>query len=659
VAAMLVGGAVAQDTGPVVVSPRPELKWLDFYFLDVAIELEYRRNVSKVDPLVGPQTRDVEDRFRELLELGTRGYVGHPNLLELDLRAGLRLTQRHFDEDTTGNSGTINEFLLEYNFSGVFLQHQKMPVTLYSRRTQSDIERLFGGSVAQIWTQTGGTLTIRDDIFPTNVEAFVLELDQQDPTFGQDFTLNQKSVRADGRVRVGENQQMWWDFKYDDIKEEGDLRPTRNFERIEGNARHTIDFGSDDQHQLRSVVHAFDQAGDQPFRQILWTERMHLRPNRKLDVFFDFRLEDLSRQTVELNRYDLSTNFRHQLFESLITTGRLAGIRQSIPTDTFESDEIIAELVFDYTKSVPKGTMYAGVGVAWDRIWQTERGVDVPRPPTPFTFPPSDLIVINEENVVPGSIVITDLTGVILYALGSDYTQLVLPVRVEIRRIAGGTIAPGETVLISYDIGPEPAGTTTTLNNGFNLRYTFDETFLRGLSVYAIYQIQNQDRTPEEFAVTRPVNDFTELRWGVEYNAWKIWARAEHQIRESDLSPFDSILLEVRYLEPLGRGSSLGLGATLQQIDRRDVGIRTTSATFTGTWNQRITDHLRGSLIIVYQNIEGNAGFDTQGFDQTLNLRWNYRETMVYAQIRNAMRENTGADDTWFQTFTVGLRREF
>jgi hypothetical protein len=44
---------------------------------------------------------------------------------------------------------------------------------------------------------------------------------------------------------------------------------------------------------------------------------------------------------------------------------------------------------------------------------------------------------------------------VLIYSEGVDYTQLVLLDRVEIRRTPGSYIAPGETVLIDYDIGPE------------------------------------------------------------------------------------------------------------------------------------------------------------------------------------------------------------
>jgi hypothetical protein len=628
---------LAQEPGLVVVSPRPELKWLHFHEIDAALELEWRRDVDEVDPAVGGKIRDVQDRFREVLELGTRGFAGHPNLLQLDLSGRFRLTQRLLDLDSTDTNETVDEFLLEYDFSGLFLAQQKFPVLVYSRRNQSDIDRVFGGSLEQTWTQTGAQLTIRDERFPTNIQLYTRELKQTDSSLDQDFTLDQNSFEADGRVELGAAQSLWWDFTYDDVDQSGDLRATRSFDRIEGNVTHTFDFGDNNAHQLRSVLRVFDLSGDIDNEQILLTERLRFRPNDDLQVWFDYRFEDLERSSVELRSHRGSGNFRHTLYDSLVTSGRFGGIHQDLRTEDFQSDEINGDLRFDYTKRVPLGTLFAGADFNGSRIWQDERGEPIPVLNNAFTFD-TDLIIIFQENVVASSIVITDSPppGTVVYSEGVDYLQLVLPDRVEIRRIPGNDIDPGETVLIDYDIGPEPEGRTTTLGAGFDLRYTLDEGLLSGLSVYARYFEQWQDRSPEEFAVNLPENDFSDLVFGAEYNAWKIYLKAEQQIRDNELSSFDSTWLEARYVEPLGRGSSLVLRAWWQEIDRDDADIRTATTTISGTWNQQITDRLRSRLVLLYQNIDGNAGFDSEAFEQQLDVTWRHRQTEVYAWPRDS-----------------------
>ncbi|MHC4776326.1 MAG: hypothetical protein ACYTBR_13825, partial [Planctomycetota bacterium] len=302
-ATMLAGTVLAQEPGIVVVSPRPELKWLHFHEIDVALELEWRRDVDEVDRAVGGEVRDVQDRFREVLELGTRGFAGHPNLLQLDLSGRFRLTQRLLDLDSTGTNETVDEFLLEYDFSGLFLAEQKFPVLVYSRRNQSDIDRVFGGSLEQTWTQTGAQLTVRDDRFPTNIQVYTRELEQNDSSLNQDFILDQNSLEADGRVELGASQSLWWDFTYDDVDQSGDLRATQSFERIEGNLTHTLDFGDTDQHQLRSVLRLFDLSGDIDHEQFLFTERLRLRPNDDLLTWFDYRFEDLQRSSVKVRSH--------------------------------------------------------------------------------------------------------------------------------------------------------------------------------------------------------------------------------------------------------------------------------------------------------------------------------------------------------------------
>ena len=139
------GTAVAQSTddGPVIVSPRAELKWIDFYDIQAALEIEWRTNIDEVDPVGGPNRRDSENRAREILELRTQGYIGHPNLLELDLGGRFWLEQRWIDIETESTE-FIPQFLVDWDISGLFIKETKVPFTVYTRQNTSTIDRQFG-----------------------------------------------------------------------------------------------------------------------------------------------------------------------------------------------------------------------------------------------------------------------------------------------------------------------------------------------------------------------------------------------------------------------------------------------------------------------------------------------------------------------------------
>ena len=154
-----------------------------------------------------------------------------------------------------------------------------------------------------------------------------------------------------------------------------------------------------------------------------------------------------------------------------------------------------------------------------------------------------------------------------------------------------------------------------------------------------------------------PENEFTDLRYGVEYNFWKLYAKAEQLHRDGSLSSFDALRVEGRYTEPLGRGSNIVLSALYQDIDRDDAS-RTRTTTFSGQWRQMIDQNLRLSLILQYQMTDDDLGFDSDSFEQQFDITWRKGQTAFYAQIRTSI-NNTDIDDTTFQRFIVGLRREF
>jgi hypothetical protein len=599
------------DGGPIVVGTERDFEVLHLYGLEAAVEFEWRRNVDSVEPAGGSRRTDREDRLREILELRTEGFIGHPELLELDLGGRFWPEQRWLNLDSAGESERVNQTLLDWDVSGQFIKESKLPFTVYSRQNITDVDRQFGGTLENRFRESGVRLNLRSAVVPTNFQVFDRRIEQRDPTAGQDFTIDQKTIRADGRIELGAAQRLAWDILHDDIDESGDLRQALSFQRVEGNLAHAVDFGEADQNTLRTRVRYYDESGDREFRQLRVDPRLRLRHTEDLLSWYDYSYERNDRPLQQQRANRFNANVQYQLFDSLTTTFELS------TTD------------------------------------QSERGAPIAIDGQAFVFGPSGLIVIDQRNVVASSIFITDITGVIVYTEGLDYTVLAFPDRVEIRRVAGGDIGPGQAVLIDYVIGPEPGGTTDRDTVSVEVRYRFEEGPLSGLSVYGIYIEQDESRSTvtEEF----PDNDFTDLRYGVEYDVWKLYFRAERQERESTLSPFDVLRLEGRYTEPLGRGSSLVLSALYQDIDREE-GIATQTTTLSGQWNQQFNANLRTSLSLQYQMNEDNIALETDAFEQRFNLLWQYRSVEVYAEIRNSTRSTT-TDDTEPRSFASGCSR--
>jgi hypothetical protein len=341
----------AQDEGPIVINPRPEFEGLQLDFLDLWFEFEWRRDVDEVENPDGDTTRDREDRFREILGLSTGGYLGHPNLLQLDFTGRFGLTQRDFDLGTTGQDDGVDETLIEFDTAGRFFDESKIPLTLYARRVQNDISRQFGGSLESTLMEYGARLSLRDETFPTSIHVFRLEQEEVDQLGLTSYDLGQNTVALDGRVLIDDGQTIWWDYTFDDIDQSGQLRTTGVSERHEVNATHELKFGEQQQHNLRSRFRYLDESGDFDLEQIRLHEILRYRVLENLQTWVEYTDEHIDRTDLSQLSRDIRGRFRHELFESLVTAGQIGYQRFEVDTDNFTSDELLADLDFDYRSS--------------------------------------------------------------------------------------------------------------------------------------------------------------------------------------------------------------------------------------------------------------------------------------------------------------------
>lgn len=652
------------DFGPTVINPQQELDWFHLEDVRLAFVFDYRGEIDDVDPQIGPGTRDIEHRFREILEIETESFIGHPNLLELDASGRFGLTQRIFDFDSgEGGSDTTHETLLEYDIQALFLKKQDVPFTLYTRRTDQDVGRQFGGSLESVTEEHGVRAQLRSDEFPTFFTYFHRTRDEDDPTFDASFNLKQDTVLIDGQIDTDVIRDLAWDYEFTDVDETGENRSTQSFQRHEFNLLHTLYFGEDDRNSLRSTFRYYDETGDIEFNQIRVNETLRFRPSIKLTHWYDFIGEWNERETQEQNLLRGSANVRHQLFESLTTIAQVGALQLEIPTDDFTSEQYFGDASLEYTKRVPLGRFNAGVSGRYSTVDESSRGAPIDVPDNLRVFGPDDRITLQGQNILPDSIRVLDASGTILYSEGIDYTLQVFADRVEIIRRLGGNIAPGQAVRIDYTIGPEPANETDTFGWSVSARYTFAEGPLRGLAGYVRYSEQNESRTTFDFIddpdfTPFPEQDYEELLYGLEYNVWKLDLRAERRIRDSTLSPFESTRLEATYTEELGRGSRFVANAFYDEVDNTDEGFVTESVTLTGGLSATLSPRLTGDLRLTYRHTENNQGSETDAFEQYVDLRWEYRQTELFARLRNSILEDN-ASDRMFTTIYVGLRREF
>jgi len=657
--------ALAQqgDEGPIIIGEAPKFEGVHFEPVHFTLDFLARYERDTVNPLVGPTRHDDVDEYRGTLTADTSGFIGHPNLISFNLSGSFGLSQQYVRSDSANRHEDPLTTIDEYDVSVLLLKASKAPTTLYSRRSETFLDRQFGDSIRSVATETGAIVLLRSDVAPSSFHYFHREEDQTSEINPADFNLVQDTFEWETQWKPSANQTLTWDYTFDNVQESGDLRRSNSFMRHNALATHTLDFGPDNVNNLRSTLLLFSETGDFPLDRVRLDESLRLRHSPRFETQYDYAIDWTDRHDASQLFQRGSAGFRHKLFESLVSSGDIGASMLQTDPDDFTSQQVFADLGLDYTKQAPAGRITAGLNLSGTLQQDSERGSPIAIFDEAHAFGPSGLITLERQNIEPASIVITNATGILTFLPGVDYTLRAFPDRVEIRRVLGGSIAEGEVLLIDYRIGPEPASDTTTLGIGVTLRYDFEETFLKGVGLYARYFHQDQERDTRGGVGSGAIGalvpaDVDDLIVGADYHLGNLSLLGERQMHDSTLSPYNATRFAGTYVQPLGLASSLTFTATYDDIERTEEDTRNTIATIGGRWLQRVGNHLNLGVGALWRTEHDSAGLDVQGFEQTLDVTWQYRQTTVYGSFRNSVLDSN-ADDTMFQTFQIGLRREF
>jgi hypothetical protein len=654
------GAAVAQTLeppeGPVIVGERKAgWKGIELLRLDAFLDFfgEYTSDELRQTGL--PTLKDRETQLRETLDLSGEMFVGHPNLLTITGTAQLGIEDRFIDSDSQGGEGHDTDLVNLFDVRGLLLGEGPLPVTLYARRDELNLNRDFGTSIDDTTLELGAVAQIVSTWAPTTLRYFHLDNQQDDPFGPQDSSRVQDTFSGQSNMDLAPGQRLELNYTFDHIDETRSGGFANLYDRHDASATHNFNFGDQDRHNLRSYLRYYEETGEFPLRSILLDEQLTLRHTERLETryFGSFENREVRGDDQRIGR--LSAQIRYRLFESLVMTGTGGWRRLEVP-DVFTTDDLFTTGTLEYTKLVPMGRVDGSAGLGFNHQDNSERGTTVSIANESYILGGVFPATINRRNVVESSVVVRRANGQILVE-GIDYTLEVFPDRTEIRRVVGGGISEGETVLVDYDVGPEPASQIDTVTTALSLRYTVVDGWMTGAAVYGAYRTTNfslDTVDPSRFVL----DDASTLLYGVEYNRGGLNLKAERENRDSNVNPYDTTRLEARYNLVTGIASSVGASVTHEIVDYSMPDNHVVLTRVEGNWTQRFGTSLHGKIRVLYRDEQDDLSGDTRGFEQYLETVWRKGQTTVYVNVRNSFLDGPGSE-TLSQGVQFGLRRSF
>lgn len=512
---------------------------------------------SGADPAAALRSHQAVSDLRGEVFLMTHGYVYHPNLLLLDLGAGLVFDRNSYTSDGMVTSSRATPYNITARAR--FLRDKPYRGGLYFERTNdsqavgpaqslSTQNKRYGVDFSLLAPVTPVTLNLSANRFHTLGKGAEQVIDDR---------IDEVNFRAERIFRgVGESR-----FRYQAIKDDSrsgslglPIRATRSrTERADLDT--SLAFGARKEYELTHSVslntlnYTADEDTAVDSRQLRFNLQLRGRPATDLQTHARYQVDhndqraQASRQTSRVEALNAGLSYQ--------PSPELGGALEA--SETLERSSVLSssQLGFNgsvrYRYALPLGELTAGYGVNY--LWRDQIAVE----PVAHvvgervTLAGTNPVTLRNPQVIAGSVVVSNVQRTQVFVEGNDYVLSQIGLNTRIQRLIGGNILDGQEVVIDYDFDTGGTYTRTQLDNTVELAWNLKSY----ASVYARYL----DSAVHLIAGTpnAPLNPIRSTVYGVRADVplallaqeVHLGGSAEREDRREALAPFQRSTFEV------------------------------------------------------------------------------------------------------------------
>lgn len=390
-------------------------------------------------------TNDSFHEFRQLADIQTRGWLYHPAFMNYTLEFQPVLSQRieeHEEADDSRKSRSV--FLPAYFADITFLPLKPYTLRLFGKRYEDTTTSAFAATTDTDTDIYGADLIFKNRTLPTTISYARSSVDQSG-FFDSDTDQDDFSITT--RHQKGRSDTKAYSV-YNDSERTTEGTTTRT-KTSNSEIRNLFDFTAKRKITLdSSLIYRWSDQDPRTTSNFRWQEKLDWRHKRNLSS--SYRLGYREEDTEDFNRRTtfFGGHLRHLLYENLTTT---VDADAELNDFTGGSEDIYNPRIdFIYRRRIPWGWLNLNTGYDY-RVTLREGGeVAVQITNESHVLTTGVMTLLDNPNVDPGSIVVTDVTGTIVYVEDTDYTIQQVGADTQINRTTFGGIADGQTVLVDY-----------------------------------------------------------------------------------------------------------------------------------------------------------------------------------------------------------------
>lgn len=280
--------------------------------------------------------------------------------------------------------------------------------------------------------------------------------------------------------------------------------------------------------------------GTNLYKNIGISEQVNLMFTKKLKLTGNYNQSSGSQNDISINNTEYGGTLSHLLYSSLKTSlGYTERSQKSFNNAEFNG--AIKSLSIDYTKKVPIINGNIGINYSVQQAYVDSQfsSYSTKYINEQYVINDGDIVLLRNLWINKESILITNLTGSVIYEDNIDYLLIELENRIQIQRLVGGRILNGETVKIDYEAYNNDSYSLDATNKVFNVNLKFFKDLIT-------LNYNKSSRTVENLVSRVDVlklgqEDFEKSKYGVQLKYKALGFESFYEKKESSMIPYELI----------------------------------------------------------------------------------------------------------------------
>ena len=598
--------------------------------------------------------------WEEEFYLRTRSFVYHPGFLNMVIGGGPVFVQQQFE--SLDEDGSNRETLLNFESRLNFLDIKTYPFSLYFQQSHPSVTRGLAGRFIvqnQEYGFDGGINRLFTD--STSVKVRLRRTDAEGSGFG--YSVDNETEQATFTAQTGYRGSDRISFRYErlnlDSASGSPGLPIHVSTQLHNLSEFRLEnrFGAEDQFRLHQLISRQQRDLANATTSTLDDHRYRAKLTWDYDEmtrsYLHYNYADSQRSSNDSRAQDVAFSLTRQLNKNAVVD---AGLEHFSQDDTgFTRGENAFRGRATYTRETGFGAFTLAAGLRKARTNQESSASDIPVFDEAIVLVGTNPVDLAQEFVVPGSVVVRNVTNTQTYVEGSDYRLFQTGSVTSIQRFIGGNIEDGETVLVDYRY--ETSGTAEF--DSLNSNILASVSFLRNLDAYVRYNFTDTDVRSGELL---NVNDRNRLEFGLNVrgralDGWDLSGQYRHIQQDEDIAPFVGNSLDINLSKSFwGRlRMSLSAGVTrtdfessVEDIDQKVYALGLGGNPFRGT--------IVNYYVTYLEDVGGTV--PRAQLRHRLNLEWAFR-MMRITLLGEFTDDEQGTTARDFNRVTLQIVREF